>query len=472
MSPEELVRRVEGVLRGVEGPRRGDGVVVALSGGIDSTVLLDVLYRLKGELDLRLYVAHLDHQLRLESVDDACSASSAAAARGLPFFGESADVAMHAKLRKLSVEMAARELRYRFLDEVMGRTDSRRIALGHHADDQAETVLLRLLRGSGSRGLGGMRLLRDGRYLRPLLAVGRDDITAYADARSLPFREDASNRDRAYLRNRVRHQLIPHLKEQYNPEISAVLSRTGSLLAAEDSHLERTAQEAVETVVCERSPGKIVLAARLLVDYDIAIQRRILRSVMQELLHADVAADGVAVEFSHVDAVVEILRRQSHKLGCLTGCLSVQLMGDRLTFRGRMSAPELDREVRIPGKTEAPERGIILQSRLLPATAFARVRPLLGGWRVAFDANAADGLRLRNHRPGDRVQPLGMTGHKKVSDLLVDAKRPRIDRGEVVVLARGREVAWVAGLCLADGFKVRSRSEHMVYMELSKVFSD
>jgi tRNA(Ile)-lysidine synthase len=471
MSPEELVRCVESVLLGAEGPRRGDGVVVAVSGGVDSTVLLDVLHHLSGDQDLRLHVAHLDHQLRLESVGDARSVASAAAARGLPFFGQSADVTGHARGRGLSVEMAARELRFRFLDDVMRRTGSSRIALGHHADDQAETVLLRLLRGSGSRGLGGMRLLRDGRYLRPLLAVRKDDIATYAGARALPFREDESNRDRAFLRNRVRHELIPYLREHYNPEISAALGRTSSLLAAEDSQLAQISQEAVETVVCERSPGKIVLAARLLVDYHIAIQRRILRSVMLELLRTNGVADGRdAVEFSHVEAVTQILRRQSPKLGRLPGLLNVQLTGDRLIFRRRIPYPELDIDIRIPGRTEVPERGIILQSRLLPATAFPRVRPLLGGWRVAFDADAAKGLGLRSHRPGDRLQPLGMTGHKKVSHLLVDAKRPRIDRDDVVVLARGKEIAWVGGICLGDGFKVRPDSQHLVYLELSTSF--
>ena len=437
----------------------GEKVVVAVSGGVDSMVLLDLLDHLKERLGIELHVAHLDHQLRPESATDSDFVATAARRRGLPCARDRLDVAQYAGRERLSLEEAARSLRYRFLDQVAREVGSEKIALGHQASDQAETVLLRLLRGSGAAGLGGMELLRDGRYLRPLLSFERAAVESYAAERGIAFREDASNADQRFARNRVRGALIPHLQQHYNPNIVQVLGRTAQILKDEDHFLTAASRQALAAVVAECAPHKIILDAQGLLDYHIAIQRRIVRMLLQGLSEREGPFD-----FAGVEAVLGLLQRDSG-LHHLASDLQVQRVGDRLILR-RGSPPAVAEEVRIPGETRVSARGYSLRTRVLPVGFFPIVKPTLGGGRAVFDAGlAGTRLRLRPPRPGDRFPPLGMEGSKKLSDFLIDLKWPRLLRDEVLLLVRGDEIVWVVGLRPSHRFRVRESTREIVLAE-------
>ena len=326
---EAIVARVRQVLQEVE-VAADASLVVAASGGVDSTVLLDVL----DGLGCRLHVAHLDHALRPDSADDSRFVASEAQRRGLPCSIERRDVGAYARAEGLSLEEAGRRQRYAFLDQVAARVGAEFIALGHHADDQAETVILRLLRGSGSTGLGAMEIVREGRYLRPLLGVRRAEIEQYARQRDLRYREDPSNRDPRFLRNRVRGELMPLLKS-YNPNIAEVLNRTAALLKAEDDLLAELTQEALDTVVCERCDDKVALDGTRLLAYHIAVQRRVLRAVLQGLA----AADG-PFDFARVEQVRGWIGAGDKRLRVLGAGLRGQGCGTRyicVAGRGRRS---------------------------------------------------------------------------------------------------------------------------------------
>ena len=457
------------------GVRSGERMVVAVSGGLDSMVLLRVLAALD-ELDLVLHVAHLDHRLRPESQSDAEFVASASAELGLPCTTAAEDVAGFATRHRQSLEDAARTLRYDFLDRVMGETNSSRIALGHHADDQAETVLMRLLRGSGTTGLSGMAALRDERYIRPLLSFDRPTLEEYAKLERIPFREDRSNSDLRFVRNRIRHELVPHLKRAYNPNLVRILGRTAQLLRDDDEALAEAAQEALETVVYTQSSQIVILAAPLLLRYHIAIQRRVLRKLMQGL-----ATPG-QVEFAQIEAALELARNPSSTMRRLPQNVWVQRAGERFILRRRQPLVA-DRPIGVPGTARISERELSFEAELMPAGRFDELRPSLGGWRAAFDSEIAEmPLVLRTARAGDRIQPLGMRGsHKKLSDILVDAKCPRILREDVLVLTRrkkvddrsGRhlagdeEIVWVVGFRVCDRFRVTETSTSIVYMKLS-----
>ena len=287
---EAIVASVRQVLQEV-GLEADVSIVVAVSGGVDSIVLLDVL----DGLGYQLHVVHLDHALRLDSAADSRFVVDEAKRRGLPYSVERRDVGAYAQTEGLSLEEAGRRQRYAFLDQVADRIGAEFIALGHHADDQAETVILRLLRGSGATGLGGMEIVREGRYLRPLLRVRRAEIEEYERQRGLRYREDPSNRDPRFLRNRVRGELMPLLKS-YNSNIAEVLNRTAALLKAEDDLLAELTQEALDTVICERCNDKLTLDSTRLLAYHIAIQRRVLRAALQGLAAADGPFDFARVE--------------------------------------------------------------------------------------------------------------------------------------------------------------------------------
>ena len=450
---EAIVASVRQVLQEA-GLKTDASLVVAASGGIDSTVLLDVL----DGLGYRLYVAHLDHALRPNSAADSRFVADEAQRRGLPCSIERRDVGEYARTEGLSLEEAGRRLRYAFLDQVADRTGAQFIALGHHADDQAETVILRLLRGSGATGLGGMAIAREGRYLRPLLRVRRAEIEEYARQRSLCYREDPSNRDLRFLRNRVRGELMPLLKS-YNPNIAEALNRTAALLKAEDDLLAELTQEALDTVICERYNDKVALDTTRLLTYHIAVQRRVLRAALQGLATADGPFD-----FARVEQVRGWIGAGDKRLRVLGAELRGQGCGARYILRRGQRSP-IERCFDIPGAMVLREHGVKIRVQVVPPEHFDKAQ--LGGTQVALDADRLGArVQVRSLRPGDRFQPLGMEGHKKLSDFLIDAKWPKISRDEVLVLTRGEEIAWVAPLRSSHAFRIKSTTRRIALCTL------
>lgn len=458
---EAIVESTRQVVRQV-GLAAGDCLIVAVSGGIDSMVLLDILDRLRAELCFRLHLVHLDHGLRSESRADSYFVAAEALRRGLPCSVERQDVEVYAREERLSLEEAGRRLRYAFFDEVLRQTGALFVALGHHADDQAETVLMRLLRGSGATGLGAMELVRDGRYIRPLLGVHRRAIERYAQQRGLTSREDPSNRDSRFLRNRVRCELLPLLKE-YNPNIAETLNRTARLLKDEDHLLIELAEKALTTVVFESYNDKIALDSTGLLDYHIALQRRVVRAVLQRLAAAEKPFD-----FSAVEQVLGWIRTGDERLRELGGGLRCQGSGSRYFFcRGRR--PQIACSLEIPGAVILAGHGVEIRAEIVSVEHFEQIRNELGGEQVAFDADRlGERLQLRSVQPGDRFQPLGMVGHKKLSDLLIDAKWPKILRDEVLVLTRDEEIAWVAPLRSSHAFRVDAATSRIALCQFRR----
>lgn len=448
------------------GARSGDGVVAAVSGGVDSTVLLDLLHRAAPGWGLRLQVAHLDHRLRPESGDDARFVQALAVARGLPCIVAAEDVADRSRRERRSLEAAGRLARRELFDRVRRDTDSRWVALGHNADDQAETVLLHLLRGAGSAGLAAMARVRDDGYLRPLLTHGRDAIRDYARRRGLEFREDPSNLDIDIPRNRVRHELLPHLRRRHNPAVMAALGRTAALLREDEELLAQVARRAADEVLRDREGDRVSLDAAALGGYHITIQRRVLRQYLQEL------ARGVEVGFAMVAAAVDALRSGPAAPRSLGGDLKVQMAGGRCVLR-RGEPATVHAQLRLPGRTRIPGRSLALEARFVERVPFERLRKGLGPRRAAFDGRAAEGLlTVRSPRPGDRLQPFGMGGrHKKLSDCFIDAKWPRILRPEALVITRAaagapEEILWVAGMARCEAFRVAADTPRILDLEL------
>ncbi len=459
---------VESFLRHVASILPGDSIVVAVSGGLDSMALLDVLCELRGKLEYEVSVAHLDHGLRANSASDAEFVAASVRARGLGVHTRRVDVNEYAQRAGLSVEAAGRELRYQFLEDIRVGTGSRYIATGHHASDQAETVLMRMLRGSGTRGLAAMEPLRvGGNHLRPLLEFERKTVAEYAESRGLDYREDATNMDTRFLRNRIRHELLPLLESDYNPRLTSTLAHTATVLRDEDDALHRKSQTALETVVCVQATGKIILAAPSLLRYHIAVQRRVLRQLL-----AGISSVDAEVGFDVVERLAGLMRAGPGGVVHLCADLRAQRTLQWLIIRDG-SPGSFEASVELPGTTWIPERDIALEARFLPASSMDELRPLLGTWRAVLDADEIDhrGLSLRSLRNGDRIHPMGMTGSKKISDLLVDEKWPRLLRDEVVLLTSGEQIAWVAGLRIAQPFRVKPTSRQLLFLQLAGEFS-
>ena len=462
---DELPAHVEARLREF-GIRRGDTIVVAVSGGVDSVVLLDLLHRLSEPMQLCLCVVHLDHRLRPDSAADAVFVEALAARLGWPITVESVDVARWGRERGLSPEQAGRDCRRDLWQRVRVEVGARWVAVGHHADDQAETVLLRLLRGAGTTGLGAMRPAAADGVVRPMLAVRRSVIEAYAVDRDLQVHEDPTNRDLEVPRNRVRHELLPLLEGRYNPRVVEGLIRSARVLQADDDYLDNLSRAAAQRLLKVRRAACVTLDTAGLRGYHIAVQRRVLRQYIQELVQRR------PIAFAVVEGLLDRLAADVPGMYEVTGGIWAQITGADLIIRRGPAAP-VQARVDLPGQTAVPERATTLHATFVSPTAYVGLQPGLGAWRAAFDARVTEGpgLLLRTPRPGDRLRPLGMGGHhKRLSDCFIDAKWPRILRADALLLTRvadggDEEVLWVAGLTRSEAFPVTRETDRILYLE-------
>jgi len=451
---------IEGVKRFISANNMiedGEMVVAAISGGPDSLSLLYALYYLRGELHFTLHVAHLDHKFRgVESAEDALFVKEHACTLGLAITLEEVDVPRLANESKLSDETAARKARYEFYERVAAEVGASKIALGHNADDQAETVLMRLLRGAGSHGLSGIPRIREGKYIRPLLSTPRSKIEGFLSDFNLSPRQDASNEKPIYLRNKIRLELLPLLESEYNPSIKRVLNRTAEILRSEDDFLDGMARESLNDCMINQQNGLIEIDIAKLKKYDIALQRRILRHGI-----ADVIGGVRDIGFERIESILFLISSdQPNNSLSLPHNLNITKSYDKLAICKRLYADEsafFEYELNVPGKTRLSELNatvvieLDVNSEIKPKDRFQET--------FDFDKIAQPLLQIRNRRNGDRFQPLGMCGTKKLKDFFIDEKVPLKLRDRIPILVNGDDILWVVGYRISDKFKITSSTK-------------
>lgn len=424
----------------------GDLVLAAVSGGADSVALLHVLHR----LHIKLTVAHLHHGIRGAAADaDAAFVHRLARKLGVPLIEERVDVPARAKATGVSLEMAARAARYEFFTRIARQLGAAAVAVAHTADDQAETVLLRLARGAGPQGLGGMEPVsqRDGlKIIRPLLGIPRATLIAFLEEHRLRWREDATNRDPHFLRNRVRHEILPLLEKRLNPQIRTALLRTAEILREENALLDSLAGRALSLKAPRRAaPARPTLVVQKLTVLPLPLQRRILRLW---LMRAGLTAERL--DFEAVDAPLTLLKSTR-------GTRSVEI-GDgwRIVRRyDQLALENASPAVAPQWKLQIKQhRGIVKEKPTQPGQLPSRAT------LNAIKAGKSP-LIVRNARPGDRMTPLGLNGTKKLQDIFTDAKVPREQRRQIPVVECRGEIVWLPGYRVARGWEVptaRSRS--------------
>ena len=446
---------------------RGDSILVAASGGPDSTALLHALVDIAKEKAATLAVAHLHHGLRGAEADrDADFAARQAASLGLDFHVEHIDVGGYRRRHRLSTEEAARSLRYDFLLRMADRGGFTKIALGHNADDNAESVLMFLFRGAGPRGLAGISPRR-GRFIRPLIEVQRKEICAYLSHRKIPFVRDSTNADRRYVRNRIRHELIPHITAAYNPNLIETLLRHSKVVRAEEKWLEDLTRARFGEALLSRDPDRLELSVSHVAGLEKAACRRVLRKAVAEL-----TGNLRRIGFRHVEAIrgLAIQDKGSGKID-LPGGIRVVRCYDRIAFGFERDEPLDDRpdfcvSLNGPGRVRIPGRRQALQLTLCDSADAAEIAR--SGHRVAFFdmGKFVFPVTVRNAAPGDRFRPLGMTGTQKVSDFFVNRKVPRDLRWSCPVLVSGGKIAWVVGHRMAEDFRARAETRQVLRGEL------
>ena len=425
--------------------RRGARVLVAVSGGLDSMVLLHLLYRLAERNRWVLCVAHFNHELRgrASDADERCVVQTATRL-GLRFLAGRGAVRRLAKLRGLSIEMAARELRHKFLAKAAERSKCPSLALAHHADDQVELFFLRLMRGAGGEGLAGMKWTslspghRHIRLIRPLLDVTRADLEQFAREHQIRFREDATNASRAILRNRIRHELLPLLRRRFQPALDKNLLRAMEIVGAETEVVDALAR----AWLAHRRPAFARLA--------VAVQRRVLQFQLRQL--------RLREEFD----LVESLRVSSDRPIIIRPGVSVER-----DPAGRVSLRNVTREsfqpnrlgLDLAGRTREVEfAGMQLRWSAVARTG-ARFRARLGCEQ--FDADkVGERIVLRHWQPGDRFQPIGLSASVKLQDWFTNRKIPPPERRCLVVAATAAgEVFWIENQRMGQRFKLRGTTK-------------
>ena len=428
----------------------GETVLIAVSGGADSVALLHLLLELSPGWRLRLHVLHVDHQLRAESAADADFVRDLGARLGVLV-----DVATVAVDRRGSLEAAARAARYAALDVCAARVGAERIAVGHTADDQAETVLMRLLQGAGVRGLAGIPPVR-GRIIRPLIEMRRSALETELRRAGLAWVDDRTNRDLKFLRNRIRHELLPLLADSYNPEVAASLVRVAAVARETVSALDLAAG-----AVLDRLAVWSDRAATLKLD----ALRALPRPVAAEVLRQGAARLGSRAPlraWAH-RGLKRVLAVPAPRRPFRLGGVTVEISGALARLATASPEPLIERTVAVPGRTELPEIGQALEARLVGADAYAIPRETS---RVAFDADELGApLVVRARRRGERFVAFGGS-ERRLKSLLIEAKVPRWDRARVPVILAGGTIVWIGHLRRGAAGRVTARTRRVLELAL------
>jgi tRNA(Ile)-lysidine synthase len=424
----------------------GDRVLVAYSGGADSSALLHLLIELRSEIPFDLVLAHFNHRLRPAADEDERCVRATARRSGLTLIVKKRYVKAYARSHKLNLEEAARILRYDFLEKAAARAGATKIATGHNLNDQAETFLIRLLRGSGPRGLSGIFPVVGPKIIRPLLEIPRKDIESYCRRKRLVFQTDESNADKRFLRNKIRLELIPYLERNYEPRVVPRLGRLAGILQEEEAVFDEMTRREYARLI-HRNGRRVSLDARRLAHLPKGLSRRAVRAFIEEM-----KGDLRRISFEDIESVLRLaegreltlpgklrLRRENEFISRTAGTAAKNAYA--LSWNGR-------HPLRIPGA------GMAFAGERMKKTS---------GARIAFDDEKschcdAEKLRfpllVRSRKEGDRYRPLGAPGRKKLKEILRAKRIPLAERNRLPVFCSRGKIVWAPGLPVAEDFKV------------------
>jgi len=456
----------------------GDGVLVGVSGGSDSVALLLSLLSLKrrGRLRCGLHVAHLNHMLRGAEADaDERFVRRLCARLRIGLTAERRDVRTFASEKKLTIEEAAREVRYDFLLEVAKREGCNRIAVGHNADDNVETITQRIIRGTGVRGLAGIPPVREMSsrprivVIRPLIRMWRCDIESYLRARGERWRTDSSNLRDDYLRNRIRNRLIPLLEAEYNAEVKRAVLRLGEIAREVTGYIEQEAAKAERAALLKADRNEVVIDTGAIRSIPAAVQQALLRRVLERL---GVPLKGMGLEgFRRLMSLCA--GEGTRKIQMPRGFFA-ERKGGQVAIYKRSAAPPTSLRVPlpVPGRAAIPELGIEVAGEVVEGglevfrSLVEKKTPLEE--IIDFDA-VEQPLEVRLWRRGDRFKPLGMKGMKKLQDFFTDLKVPADERRRVPIVATRAHPIWVVGYRIDDRVKVTARTRRLLRLSVTSL---
>lgn len=443
-----------------------DKVVVALSGGPDSICLLHVLHTLKDELNITLVAAHVNHCLRGEAADnDEMYVKKICHELGIQCFVKREDVHRISKEKGISCEMAGREVRYEFFNEVLHKINGDKIAIAHNANDQAETVLMRMIRGTGLEGLVGIKPVRDNIFVRPIISLTRTEIENYCYINKLNPRIDKTNFENIYTRNKIRLELIPYIQENFNSDVIEVLNRFSDTVKVDNEYINNVAKEKYNEY-SQVNTGEIILKGELFKEHE-AILTRVIRIALKKI-----KGNLNNLEKSHIYDIIDIQKKFTGKYIMLPNSIRViNNYGDIHIYKeeNRQKTQKINKEVEL----NLYEENILTNHKLKVTLCITKNKeeikfdknPLI----KYFDYDKIKGdIKLRYRKNGDRFIPLGMSGSKKLKDLFIDLKIPKEIRDSIPLIIFGDDIAWIVGYRISDKFKINKNTNNVLKIKIQK----
>ncbi len=460
--PDNLEIRVMKTIREYGMLAGGEHVLVAASGGADSTALLLCLCELASDFRLTLTVAHLNHGIRgSEANVDEDFVRRLSESLGLPFISETINVKQQASAEKQNLEELARRLRYDFLRRTAHKVGAQKIAVGHNLNDQAETALFRFIRGSGFEGLSSIHPTVGGVVIRPLLDCSRHSIIHYLKRMGAQYREDSTNQDFRHTRNRIRQELLPYLEKHFNPQLVAALAREARLARETWSFMESRAKESFQEIQL-RIGDAVAIKVEDLLKMHPALQKQVLRQAMKESLESLRGITSI-----HIESILLLCKEQSGATIQLPrGSIAMRQFNKIVFLRQQLPpAPSFSCELDIPGKCSIAEVGADFASEICDTPDLQTIKGKYSTQAFLKRSALPATLTIRSRMPGDRY---GGKGHRKVKKMLIENRIPLSQRSVLPMIAAGTEVIWIPGFRPARAYEAQPGSPGCVVVTIKK----
>lgn len=438
---------------------KGDRVVVGISGGADSVCLIHILNKLKDKYSLTLFGAHINHCIRGDAADkDQLFVENLCKDLGIQCFSLKEKVEDVAKERGISSEMAGREIRYEFFNSLKKELSCNKVALAHNANDQAETILMRIVRGTGLEGLGGIKAVRDSFVIRPLIKTLREDIEAYLDENNFKSRLDKTNLENIYSRNKVRLELIPYLKDNFNQDIVNTLIRLSYNLKNDNEFIEKNSEK-IFYKYCDVKKEKVIIKKDAFLEHDAILTRVIRRAILS------LTGDIYNFERKHIFDLIDIQKAGTgKKINLVRKVIAYNSYGDiELFFEKDKKVKSIEEYIlKLDNKIFIEDFNINISLKKFnnKNTYKFENKGLINYFDYDKIINGI--IKLRARCNGDSIIPLGMKGRKKLKDLFIDLKIPKEERDEIPIILFGEEIAWIVGYRSSDSFKVTKDTKEIL----------
>lgn len=443
---------------------KGDKVIIGVSGGPDSMCLLHMLYLLKEKLHIEIVVAHVNHCLRgNEADDDERYVEEYCKEINVEFYNKIIDINSIALEKNISCETAGREARYDFFYELKRKLSAQKIAVAHNANDQAETVLMRIMRGTGLAGVIGIKPIRDSFVVRPIIRLTREEIESYCKDNKINARIDKTNLESIYSRNKIRLELIPYMEKNFNSDIVNTINRFANILFKDNEYIDLVANDKYKEY-CALECGKIIIRKKLFEEHE-AIMSRVIRIALKKL-----KGNLYNLETKHIYDIIHVQKGGTGKKITLPECLvATNNYGDIHMY---IHVPSMDKEkkefvLEIDKKYLIKEKNLFLKVEIQTKEEEYNLKG--NNFTKYFDYQKVKGeITFRYRRQGDKMQPIGMKGTKKLKDIFMDLKVPKEERDEMPLICFGDEIAWVLGYRISEKFKIDKDTNKILKIQFKK----